>query len=243
MTRWRSVKYGDTTIEYEVRRSRRRKKTVYISVDGNGVHVSAPMTTTNRFLEEMVLGKAPWILNGISRMGDHALPRRFESGEKFPYLGRSIRLVVEPAAVRGARVRFDHWRLLATVPRRLEGEKRSDAVRRVVVGWYRSRASERLNAGVDKWWSRLGRGDRSQVLVRDHRRQWGSCAHDGTLRFSWRLMMVEPDLVEYVVVHELAHLTHRNHSANFWELVYQVMPDARERRKRLDEAARLLPIL
>ena len=237
------MKLGETAVEYEVQRSLRRKKTVEIRVVGGIVQLIAPKRTRLADLQALVLNKAPWILKRLSQPSARPTPKRFESGETFPYLGRSARLVVEPAAVRGTRVRFDHWRLLATVPLRLEGEKRRDAVRRAVLEWYRSRASERLNAGVDQWWSWLGRGERSQVLVRDHRRQWGSCAHDGTLRFSWRLMMVDPDLVEYVVVHELAHLTHRNHSADFWGLVYQVMPDARERRKRLDEKAQFLPVL
>ena len=54
------------------------------------------------------------------------------------------------------------------------------------------------------------------VLIRDQRWRWGSCAPDGTLRFNWRAVMLKPALIEYLVVHELAHLTHRNHSKDFW---------------------------
>ena len=86
------------------------------------------------------------------------------------------------------------------------------------------------------------RGERSRVLVRDQRQRWGSCAPDGTLRFNWRATMLPPALIEYVVVHELAHLTHRNHSTDFWGLVSEAMPDAQQRRQRLREAGRTLPL-
>ena len=73
----------------------------------------------------------------------------------------------------------------------------------------------------------------SSILIRDQRQRWGSCAPDGTLRFNWRAMMLKQSLIEYVVVHELAHLTHRNHSADYWNLVSHVMPDAQQRRRSL----------
>ena len=243
MTRRHTVVLGDTAVEYEVKRSRRRKKTYAISVFGGIVHIAAPQRAKLRDMDALVIKHGAWILKRISQPTPQQVEKQFESGETFPYLGRSVKLVVESAAVRGTQVRFEHWQLQVTVPRRLEGEKRRKAVRRVVVGWYRSRAAERIAKVLEQWWPRLGRGQKSPVLIRDTRRQWGSCASDGTLRFSWRLMMTKPELVEYVVVHELSHLTHRNHSADFWGLVASVMPDAQQRRKRLDELTPMLPII
>ena len=243
MTRRHTVVLGDTTVEYEVKRSRRRKKTYAISVVGGVVNIAAPQRARLRDMDALVQKHATWILKRISQPTPQQVEKRFESGETFPYLGGSVKLVVESAAVRGTQIRFEHWQLQVTAPRRLEGEKLRKATRRVVVGWYRSRAAERIADVVEQWWPRLGRGQKSPVLIRDTRRQWGSCAPDGTLRFTWRLMMTEPDLVEYVVVHELAHLTHRNHSADFWGLVYSVMPNAQQRRKRLDELTPMLPMM
>ena len=68
---------------------------------------------------------------------------------------------------------------------------------------------------VDRWWPQFGRGKRSAVLIRNQRKQWGSCGTDGALRFNWRVVMVPPPLLEYVVVHEFAHLVVRNHSPDF----------------------------
>ena len=237
-----SVRFGNTDIEYEVRRSGRRRKTVQITLDGGGVQVFSPMTTPEDELRAIVRRRAPWILNHASGEALEAAPKRFVSGETLPYLGRNVRIIVDTGDVRSPEVRFDHWRFRVVAPDDLQGAERQRRIRRAIVGWYRDRAAERLPKLVERWWPRLGQRERSQVLVRDQRQRWGSCAPDGTLRFNWRAVMLPHALVEYVVVHELAHLTHRNHSADFWGLVAQVMPDAHQRRHRLREAGRLLPL-
>ena len=242
MTLRNSVRFGDATIEYEVRRSKRRKKTVQITVDGSGVHVAAPMTTPDGELHDIVRKRAPWILSHASQSTLEAAPTRFVSGETLPYLGRNVRILVETANVLIPNVRFDHWHFRVAVPETLSGEDRYQSIRRAAVRWYRDRAAERLAETVERWWPRLGRGEMSRVLIRDQRRRWGSCAHDGTLRFNWRAVMLKPALIEYVVVHELAHLTHRNHSTDFWNLVSKAIPDAKQRRLRLREDGRTLPL-
>lgn len=237
-----SVRFGGTTIEYEVRRSERRKKTVQITVDGGGVQVTAPAKTSEAELRAIVRKRAPWILSQASDEMLEASPKRFVSGETLPYLGRNVRLIVEPADIKSPKIRFDHWRFRIAAPKTLTDDERYQPIRRTVVRWYRNRASERLPNVVGRWWPRLGRGDMTQVLIRDQRQRWGSCAPDGTLRFNWRAMMLKPTLIEYVVVHELAHLTHRNHSTEFWGLLSRVMPDAQIRRKNLREDGRMLPL-
>ena len=242
MTLGNSVRFGSTTIDYEVRRSARRKKTVQITVDGGGVQVAAPVTTPDSELQAIVRKRAPWILDHASKSMLEAAPKRFVSGETLPYVGRNVRVLVEVADVGRPNVRFDHWRFRIAVPATLKGEERYQSIRKAVIRWYRDRAAERLREAVGRWWPRLGRGRTSRVLIRDQRQRWGSCAPDGTLRFNWRAVMLKPDLIEYVVVHELAHLTHRNHSTDFWALVSREMPDEQQRRMRLREEGRALPL-
>ncbi|MCY3925651.1 MAG: SprT family zinc-dependent metalloprotease [bacterium] len=242
MTERDSIRFGDTTIDYRIRRSERRKKTVQITVDGSGVEVASPVTTSSDELRGIVRKRAPWIVTHSTGQTLEAAPKRFVSGETLPYLGRNVRMVVESKAVRTPAVRFDHWTFRITVPEDLNGDERSDRMRRAVVTWYRARAADRLPATVERWWPQLGGGESPSVLIRDQRQRWGSCAPDGTLRFNWRTMMLPPALIEYIVVHELAHLTHKNHSRDFWALVARAMPDAQHRRQRLREAGRALPL-
>ena len=237
-----SVRFGGTTIEYHVRRSTRRRKTVQVTVDGSGVQVAAPKDTPDEDLRAIVRRRASWILAHAPESLLEASPKRFVSGETLPYLGRNVRMVITTGDVRSPEVRFDHWSLRITVPGNLSEGSRSGGIRKAVVAWYRRRAEARLSKIVDRWWPRFGVGEPYQLLIRDQRQRWGSCAPDGTLRFNWKLAMLKSDLAEYVVVHELAHLRVRNHSPEFWDLLSLVMPDAQQRRRRLREVGRTLPM-
>ncbi len=236
MTDLAQVQYGDTTIEYVVRRSRRRKKTIEISLRGDGVRVAAPWRTSDKRLREFVLSRAPWIIERLDEeRARKSKALRFVSGEKLPYMGRSVSLEVKAADVRSSSVKFDRWRFLVSTPRGLTVDERREGIHRAIAEWYKARAYARIPDSVDQWWDRLGKRERSRILIGDQKRRWGSCSIDGTLRFSWRVMMLEPSLIEYVVVHELAHLTHHNHSANYWALVKEVLPDVQQRRQLIRE--------
>ena len=249
-----SVRHGDATIEYEVRRSRKRRKTIQITVrdaDGSGapaVVVASPAATPASELEALVLRRAAWIVRRAAAARDAAAPHRFADGGTLPYLGRDVRLTVEDASGVGeAEVRFDRGRFRVLAPRVRDGEaggedERRKAVRRALAAWYRERAERLLPERVAHWWPRFGEGDPPRVLVRDQKRRWGSCARDGTLRLNWRCVMLDPALADYVVVHELAHVEVRDHSPAFWRRAASVMPDARERRARLREAGLALPL-
>ena len=243
MTESDSIRFGEATIEYQVRRSARRRKTVQISLVAGRIYVAAPTAVPNNELRDMVRKRAAWILDNIRDHEARAKARPlFVSGEKLPYLGRSVRMIVSSEDVRAPTVRFDQWRFMVSAPRDLAGDERFDRIRDAFIDWYRERAAERLTAGVERWWPKLGQGERQRILVRNQRRRWGSCAADGTLRFNWRIAMLCPTLAEYIVVHELAHLTVRNHSADFWELVKGMLPDVQLRRRQLREAERCLPL-
>ena len=236
-----SVRMGDATISYQVRRSRRRKKTVSISVHEDGVRVAAPMATPRSAIRSIVLKRARWILEPAARPAPTPVSQRLLTGETLPYLGRDIPVVVESLDVPAPEVLFDSRTLRVHVPRDLGEAERHNAAIRAVMAWYGSCALETLTASVERWRPLLGYDETPRVLVRNQRSRWGSCAPDGTLRFNWRLMMVEPNLIDYLVVHELAHLTHPNHSADFWKLVSSVIPDVQQRRKGLREAEWLIP--
>ena len=236
------VQFGDTTIEYEVLRSHRRRKTVQVTMDGGRVLVAAPTDTPASILETIIHKRAPWIMRQVPEPGLGVSPKRFVSGETLPYLGRNMRIIVERAEVSSPQVSFDHWSFRIAVPRALDESERFDKIQKVVVQWYRKRATHRLPKSVELWCKRMGWPETPEVLIRNQRQRWGSCAPDGTLRFNWRVVMLRPDLAEYVVVHELAHLKVSSHSTKYWSLVSSLLPDTQQLRQRLREAGKLLPL-
>ena len=269
-----SVRYRDVAIEYELRRSRRRKKTMQITVDGDGVRVSVPWRASNDRVREFVLRRAGWIQEqlAVASSAARAARRRLAGGDVLPYLGRDVRIVVESVGEPAPAARLDGETLVVSVHDAPSGDERLDPVRDAVLSWYRERAEELLPATVDRWlpravyyrpvkhpykallrWGaflphavdeylpRLGHASRPRVLVRDQKTLWGSCAYDGTIRINWRTAMLEPALIDYIVVHELAHIDVRNHSEDFWELARAILPGVEGLRRRLREVERTLP--
>ena len=141
---------------------------------------------------------------------------------------------VQHADVKRVSLKFRHWSFEMVVPAALAGEERRSAARNAAIRWYRRRAAERLPGRVQRWARVIGI-EPPTVLIRDQRQRWASCGRDGTLRFNWRIIMAPPALIDYVVIHELIHLSEKRHSARFWSELARLMPDFKQRRARLKE--------
>jgi predicted metal-dependent hydrolase len=206
-----------------------RRRTIGITVKRDGeLILAAPSRTSGRTLEAVAREKLPWVrrkLADFEALGPPPEPRQVVAGELFPYLGREYRLALvdrpsQPVAIRAG---------LLHVDRALDGEARA-----AVVAWYEARAREYIAAAVERFVPLVGAAP-AGVVVRDlGKRRWGVCDHRTmTVSFHWQLIANPPDLVDYVVVHELAHLHEPNHGPAFWRRVECVMPDRKQRRERL----------
>ncbi len=237
-----SVRVGGMTIEYEVRRSKRRKKSFQLTIERGLLLVVAPSTSQSDAIRMAVRDQAPWIINKLSHVPPEGLQKRFVNGESMPYMGDDVRITIRFADVPTPEIRFEEGRFRVELPPKLRGKRRCEAMRDAFIHWYGERALEQVTECVDRWWPKLGRGEKSRVLIRDQRRKWGSCASDGTIRINWRIIMLEPSLIEYIVVHELAHLSILNHSRDFKALMSNTLPDFRAREKRLEQIEGILPL-
>lgn len=112
----------------------------------------------------------------------------------------------------------------------IESEQKNAEI--VFRNWYRKQAGkiigERIFFFAEKYQIQV-----AKIRITSARTRWGSCSSRGTLSFSWRLVMTPLDIIDYVVIHELAHTVHHNHSKRFWSLVGKWMSDYKERRKQL----------
>ncbi len=106
---------------------------------------------------------------------------------------------------------------------------------------FRSAAKEYFPKRVAYYHQQTG-GNYTKITIRDQKTRWGSCSSSGTLSFNYRLMYAPPRVLDYVVVHELCHLTHMNHSKDFWNMVASIMPDYKSYRQWLKDHGRELNI-
>lgn len=202
---------------YELVRSARRTLEVRV-LPGGRVEVRAPLHLPDRSIREFLAERAAWIERARLRWAGRAVgPRRYEDGEVFYYLGRGYPLKIVPGA---------YVRLRLTEVFELSADHVFCA-RGVFEDWYRARALRELLMRVEGVAVRM-QVRPGPVRLTGARARWGSCSPDGTIRLNWRLVLAPERIIEYVIVHELAHLEHHDHSGRFWARVEKAMSDHRD---------------
>ena len=203
-------------LRVEVIRSRRR--TAALHIIGNGLQVRIPERLGDEWVAAILQQKRPWIRAKVAEWKPvpPRRPRELVSGESFPYLGRNYRLKV----LEGHRVGvcLSRGYLRATVRPGEQGAQRQRRIRQYLEKWYRSRALERLGEKTDRYARQIGVTP-AGISVRNFKSRWGSCNRTGHLVFNWNIIKAPHAIANYVVIHELCHLVHPNHSKDFWRLV------------------------
>jgi len=227
----RSMALGADRIEYVlVRRYGRRG--VGLKVDEEGLTVSAPSSMPLAKVESIVRESERWIVRKIAEWSHRKVsPMQWREGERIPFLGGGLALRL----ARGSRSRADRKEAELWIITR---DGTASQIEQAVVRWYKRAAqsylSERLLA-----LSRASGLAPPTLTISSAMARWGSCSTKREVRLAWRLMKAPPDLVDYVICHELAHLRHMNHSNAFWAEVGRQCPDYRQRRSRLNETDHL----
>jgi predicted metal-dependent hydrolase len=211
-----SLRVFDETIDYEVRRSDDATQP-RIDVDIHGVTVVLP-AESDVDPESIVEDNARWILRKWRKYEEHrerAPSRAFEPGERFPFRGDERLLRVESVAA--SRVTADAFVLAADTVERA-------GVRDALAELYRSEARSHFQSRIDHYADEMG-VEPGKLELRNQRTRWASCSPQRTLSFNWRLVMAPDGVIDYVVVHELAHLREQNHTQRFWNIVDQYDPN------------------
>ncbi len=226
------IDLGGRCIEY--RFTRRRRRTIGLSIDAGGLSVSAPLRAPWREIEAFLHHKERWIVRKLDEWARLPPPAilRGHSGELLPLFGAPLTLEVRT----GRRAVHRHpERLLVSAPA-------PHRVSKVLIGWLKTQALEALAPRAVHFAARL-HVPPPRVGLSNARTQWGICSEDGAIRLSWRLVHLEPALSDYVVAHEVAHLVELNHSKRFWNLLARLYPDWRRARHHLELAGASLPII
>jgi len=225
------IELDGRSVEY--RFARRRRRTLGLSVDAHGLKVVAPLRAPWREIDSFLREKRRWIVTKLDEWARVPKPPLLlgMSGESLPLFGQPHRLDVHEGA---RRVIHESGRLLVCAPRWRALE--------TLVHWLKARALEALEPRAAHFAERLGRAA-PPVRLSNARTQWGVCGADGSIRLSWRLVHLAPELADYVVAHEVAHLVELNHSRRFWAQLAALYPQWRGAREQLELAGASLPVM
>jgi hypothetical protein len=212
-------------IEYTLKRSLRRRSITF-TIDENGLRVGAPWRASQRRIESLLGAHARWIGRKLGEwQARRPPPCAWRAGAVLMALGEPLTLALDPA--RPVTERDGNHLCIAA-----DTETDSGALAAHVMAWLRGTAQHWFEQRAAHF-APAFEVRAPNIRLSNAKTRWGACHPDGRVRLNWRLIQMPPDLIDYVVVHELAHLREPNHSRRFWRRVADVLPDYEQRRRTL----------
>lgn len=217
-------------MEYEIRRSNRRTMSLTVDKNSGSVIVRAPLGVPAEKIESFVTSKLGWVTkhtDEAKERGNARVQRLSDNPTELPFLGEMC--PVDHDKPYG--YSDGHFHL----PDNVSLEKLIPYLRRLYSGIAKETLTSRTRLLADRMGIAV-----TNVRINSARTRWGSCSSEGSINLSWKLIAADPGLIDYVIVHELCHTVHMDHSPAFWETVEQVIPDYTERRTALKEVQKNL---
>ncbi|MBN4076872.1 M48 family metallopeptidase [Mariprofundus ferrooxydans] len=203
-------------IEYAIIRSPRRKTLSIIIRPDSQIDVLAPKRMPAALIHQFVHDKQTWIQKKLHfnyHERSNYQPKSFHQGELFQRLGESYALSICNDAT-GIHL-ADKQLIVPALP--------AEQLKQQLIVWYRQQAEHYIQQRALDFVPTIGKAP-TTIGVKAYKSRWGSCHHDGRIYFNYRLIMAPSRVIDYVIVHELCHLIHHNHSNDFWQLVEHIMP-------------------
>jgi predicted metal-dependent hydrolase len=229
MTEPEVIKVGDFSVV--IVRSKRR--TLTLEIGAEGLKARAPMRMRHSSIEQFIVQKRNWIHKHLSNKPSPIAKIELVDGAEILYHGSPHRLQIQ-FGKRGRGAVIDDQIILPVNRSHLPKEQ---STKTKLTKFFKTKALENLTDQTARFALQMSLPSSiaDTIKVRDYKRRWGSCDHRGRLSFNWRIVQAPPEVLDYVVVHELAHCHEFNHSKRFWRIVEQQMPDWRDRQNWLQQ--------
>lgn len=236
-----AITHRGRELPFVVVRSAQRQKTISVGVQPGGeVRVLAPAWVGKQEVRRIVGERADWIFERLAAKPPAPRPALGDGSMMLLY-GNQVQLRVERTRRVTVTARELEGAVCVSIPAGLEPERDDLAIRHALRLFYQRQTLALVERFVFALAPVVGKNP-GRIYVREQKTRWGSCARDGSLRFNWRLSMLPPTEIEYVVAHELCHLLHLNHSAAFWAEVARVLPGRGDGPKRVQLSIGDLPL-
>lgn len=227
------LKYGTSTIDYTLEFADRKTLGIKVHPD-KSVHVIAPTSTSEDVIKSKVKDKASWILKQQDFfLAFHPVtpPRKFVSGETHLYLGKQYKLKLLENNTESVKLNA------GTIEVSLKSKDDKGKVERLLRNWYKEKAVSHFNKLFEESvpLAKSFYNGTPSLKYRWMKKRWGSCDKDGQIHLNLELIKAPKSCIEYVIIHELCHLSHLNHSKAFYDLLEQVYPKWRKTKDKLEK--------
>ena len=222
-------------IEYEINKGKR--KNIYIQIKNGKVIVKVPYYVTNKQIEEIVYKKSNWIRKSLEKYNqkNNGL-KKYQEGEIYKILGKEYILKINYEETIQIKVDITDCNIIINLPSTYKmSPNLSNKIEKIINKMYMQIIQKQLDYTMKKVTNMVGLAPK-KYRVRDMKSAWGSCSSTKNISIALKLIEHSPKAFEYVVLHEVCHLKHMNHSKQFWQMVEGYMPDYKKYKKELNSS-------
>jgi hypothetical protein len=217
---------GNISIPFKFIKSE-KSKYIRIGMSAKGMRVTAPQWLSYREVEEFLKSKSSWILkhyHAFKSLKENKKARSWENGESIMFMGEEHKSKILNYVKKRTTVLFDREGFLIYVNELLKQSERDKSIESALRDWFIDKARDIIGERVEYFTGLTGLKYNS-FKIKEQKTLWGSCSRKGNLNFNWKIIMAPQWVYDYVVLHEVCHLKHLNHSKVFWEMVGKYYPD------------------
>lgn len=222
-------------IEYEINEGKR--KNIYLQIKNGKVIVKVPYYVTNKQIEEIVYKKSNWIQKSLEKYNQKNNElKKYQEGEIYKILGKEYILKINYEETNQIKVDITDCNIIINLPFTYKMEPNlSNKIEKIINKMYMQIIQKQLDYTMKKVTNMVGLAPK-KYRVRDMKSAWGSCSSTKNISIALKLIEYSPKAFEYVVLHEVCHLKHMNHSKQFWQMVEGYMPDYKKYKKELNSS-------
>jgi predicted metal-dependent hydrolase len=215
-------------IPYEERKNSRAKR-LSLRIGRDKVRVTVPSRATQREIREFIKANQNWVLEHWVKIQEELrkIPeRQYQNGEVLSVLGQSLELKILKVNQKRIVLRYlqEEKKIEICLPVAVTPEYQTEAIREILEKWLKQKAREVFQAKLNELSVQMGVSYK-EFRLKEQKTRWGSCSSKGNINLNWRVILAPERVAEYLIIHELAHLKHMNHSPSFWEVVRQYCPE------------------
>ena len=207
---------NDESLKYHL--IKKSKKTLSLKITENGLIVSAPFYMTERKINELVSSKINWIKKKLALIEPQRNKLIIKNGASFNLIGKEIKIILSQGKNK------IEWSNLHCLNIHFKDPSDPEKIKTFFMKWLKEIALDYFSQRAYEI-SKIHSIPTNLILLSNAKTKWGSCNSKTEVRINWRLIQADPHVIDYVICHEFAHLTHMNHSKNFWNLVEKLCPD------------------
>ena len=218
--------------DYQIRRSSRTKR-ARIIVSPDKIEVVVPLHLSEEAIQQFILDKQSWVASAQKKVQQHIestisnAPPSYQQGALIPYQGKKYALAIKISTSTHIQIIFKKT-FIALIPKTLDkilsASEKSTQIRAALISWMQQTIAKKSHTLIE-YYSPLYQLTPHSIQIKSLKSRWGSCGIHNDISLNWLLILAPAEILEYVVIHELCHIAHHNHSPKFWQLVEQFIPD------------------